>query len=69
MQFIWVTDIWVLLHKIQAFKNSMHGYDRGRYVHANSVTRTPKFVNVVDSSVNKNLNLPIFHTDHYALKK
>ena len=39
-----------IYHK-QAFTNGVHGYDRARNVHANDITRTRKFVHVIDSSV------------------
>ena len=45
-----VLFISVIYHK-QAFTNCVHGYDRARNVHANGITRTRKFVHVIDSSV------------------
>ena len=57
------------VHLSQAFTNCVHGYDHAHNVPANGITRTQTFEHGIDSLCENNLNLPIFYTDHYALRK
>ena len=65
LQSDWTSD----LCRHQAFTNCVHGYDRARNVHVTALRVHENSCTVLIPLCKNNLNLPISHTDHYALRK
>ena len=66
---MWIYEQWRDTYQQQVFTNCVHSYDCTRNVYANGVTSTQKSCTLLIPLCKNNLNMPIPHTNHYALRK